>query len=182
MLLDCGNSIGFEHSFVCDEWSFEMATIESFEELDSWKEARELARVIYKQTSKREFSRDFALKDQLRRAIISVISNLAEGFERESNLDKLRFYGFAKASAGEVRAQCYIALDQGYLATPDFAQMKLSVIKVSNLIAGMMRYLKSKQVDEQTSLPRPSSIGQKRLPSKNVQHSTFNIQHSTKSS
>ena len=92
-----------------------MATIRQFEEILVLKKARELTRLIYESTRQGEFSRDFALKDQIRRAAISITSNIAEGFERGGNREFVQFLSHAKGSCGEVRSQLYVALDAGYL-------------------------------------------------------------------
>ena len=91
-----------------------MAKIERFEDVESWKKGRELCQMVYRFTNQDAFSRDFALRDQIRRASISVISNIAEGFESQNDRTFIRYLYIAKASCGEVRAQAYIALDQNY--------------------------------------------------------------------
>ena len=90
-----------------------MATIKRFEDIDSWKSSRELTRQIYELTSSGEFCRDFGLKDQIRRACVSILSNIAEGFERGGDREFLQSLAVAKGSCGEVRAQLYVAYDQG---------------------------------------------------------------------
>jgi four helix bundle protein len=92
-----------------------MATIRQFEDILSWQKARDLTREIYTATRKDEFSKDFALKDQIRRAAISITSNIAEGFERDGSREFVQFLSHAKGSCGEVRSQLYLALDAGYL-------------------------------------------------------------------
>ena len=93
-----------------------MATIQKFEDLICWQKARELTRNVYAETSKSvKFKNDFGLKDQIQRAAVSVMSNIAEGFERGTRQEFLNYLFIAKESAGEVRAQLYIALDVGYL-------------------------------------------------------------------
>src|SRR5205085_12010986 len=93
-------------------WRFVMATFERFEDIEAWKKTRLLVNVIYKMTAVAEFARDYGLKDQIRRAAVSVLSNIAEGFEREGKTEFRRFLTIAKGSCGEVRAQLYVALDQ----------------------------------------------------------------------
>ena len=88
-----------------------MATIVRFEDLDAWKIARELTRDVYRVTSGEKFSRDFGLKDQIRKASVSIMSNVAEGFERDGNREFCNFLSIGKGSAGEVRSQLYVALD-----------------------------------------------------------------------
>lgn len=89
-----------------------MARIEKFEDIEAWKKGRELVNVIYAVSNKEPFTHDYGLKDQIRRAAVSVISNIAEGFERDTNPDFRRFLAIAKGSVGEVEAQLYVALDQ----------------------------------------------------------------------
>ena len=91
-------------------------TVRNFEDLEIWKLARELANRIYAATAKGDFARDFGLRDQIRRASVSVLSNIAEGFERGGNQEFLQFLAIAKGSCGEVRCQLYVAGDQGYIA------------------------------------------------------------------
>ena len=114
-----------------------MAFAESFEELIAWQKARELTRMIYGISSSTPFARDFALRDQIRRAAISVMSNIAEGFERRSRPEFCQFLTIAKASCGEVRSQLYIALDAGYLESESFAQARDLALEVSRIIGGL---------------------------------------------
>jgi len=92
-----------------------MASFRTFEEIEAWKKSRELVRAIYQATSLGAFSTDYGLRDQIRRASVSIMSNIAEGFEREGTREFVQFLSMAKASAGEVRSQLYVALDQGYI-------------------------------------------------------------------
>ncbi len=87
--------------------------IKKFEELESWKKARELTNTIYQATGTGRFTRDFGLKDQIRRASISILSNIAEGFERGGDKEFFQFLAIAKGSCGEVRAQLYVAARSG---------------------------------------------------------------------
>ncbi|HEX9628978.1 MAG TPA: four helix bundle protein, partial [Pyrinomonadaceae bacterium] len=97
--------------------------IKKFEELESWKKARQLTNKVYEATAAGSFTRDFGLKDQIRRASISILSNIAEGFERGGDKEFLQFLAVAKGSCGEVRAQLYIAVDQGYLSQDLFERL-----------------------------------------------------------
>ncbi len=92
-----------------------MPTFKSFEEIESWQKARELTREVYTVSNQGAFGKDFGLRDQIRRASVSIMSNIAEGFERDGNREFLQFLAVAKGSSGEVRAQLYIALDQDYI-------------------------------------------------------------------
>ena len=96
-----------------------MSNVKSFEDLYCWQKARELVRLIYYLTKKKSFS-DFSLKDQIRRASVSVLSNIAEGFERGTKEEFLYFLYIAKASCGEARAQLYVALDQEFINKQEF--------------------------------------------------------------
>ena len=119
-----------------------MATFRSFEEIDAWKKARELVREINLMTKAGNVSRDFILRDQIRRASLSVMSNIAEGYERGGNKEFIQFLSVAKGSAGEVRAQLYAALDQGYITQHQFARLSSLAAEISQMISGLMGYLK----------------------------------------
>lgn len=119
-----------------------MKKIKKFEDIESWKSARKLTNEIYKATSTGGFVRDFGLKDQIRRASVSILSNIAEGFERGNDNEFAYFLGIAKGSTGEVRAQLYVALDQGYLSAGSFEQLSTIAIEIGELLSGFIRYLK----------------------------------------
>ncbi len=118
-----------------------MPTIIKFEEIEAWQTARELTRVVYELTRKVEFSRDIGLCDQMRRASVSIMSNIAEGFESRTRPLFNDFLGRAKASAGELRAQSYVAKDIGYLNQSEFSQLFELCDKCSRQIARFMQYL-----------------------------------------
>ncbi len=115
--------------------------IKKFEDLESWKKARKLTNAVYEETASGSFRRDFGLKDQIRRASISVLSNIAEGFERGGDKEFLQFLAVAKGSCGEVRAQLYIAVDQGYLSQALFEELSNNARDIGRLISGLMKYL-----------------------------------------
>jgi four helix bundle protein len=119
-----------------------VATIERFEDIEAWTHAREVTRLIYEISSKGTFAKDFALRDQIRRAAISILSNIAEGFERSGNREFFNFLAIAKGSCGEVRSQLYIAFDQGYLGGSEFDELLMKLSETSRVIAGFMRYLR----------------------------------------
>ena len=121
-----------------------MATIERFEDLDVWKRARSLANLIYDFTDGEQFKRDFVLRDQIRRAVVSIMSNIAEGFESRTQVMFIEYLGRAKASAGETRAQIYLALDRKYITQPDFDKSISEVQICSRQIASFIRYLETK--------------------------------------
>jgi len=120
--------------------------IKKFEELESWKKARKLTNTVYEATASGSFTRDFALKDQIRRASISILSNIAEGFERGGDKEFLQFLAIAKGSCGEVRAQLYIAGDQGYLPQALFTRLIDNANEIGRLISGMMKYLNKSEL------------------------------------
>ena len=117
--------------------------VKRFEDLEIWKEACRLTQVIYQLTKSDKFSRDFALRDQIRRAAVSMImSNIAEGFERGGNQEFIQFLYVAKASCGEVRSQLYVALDQGYLPKADSEDSVVAFRRVSGMISNLINYLR----------------------------------------
>jgi four helix bundle protein len=119
-----------------------MATFKKFEEIECWKRARELTRRVYGVSSKAEFGRDFGLKDQIRRACVSVMSNIAEGYDRSGTGEFVHFLATAKGSAAEVRCQLYVVADQGYLQDPEFVELNSLAAETGNMIAGLMKYLR----------------------------------------
>jgi four helix bundle protein len=119
-----------------------MAKIERFEDIEAWKQAREITKLVYKISSEAEFSRDFALVNQIRRAVISILSNIAEGFERNGDKEFIQFLTIAKGSCGEVRAQLYVALDQKYVDEAMFVAIESKLIETSRMISGLIKYLK----------------------------------------
>ena len=123
-----------------------MATIERFEDIEAWKLARQVTQLIYEITSTGNFSKDYALCNQMRRASISILSNIAEGFERSGNKEFINFLAIAKGSCGEVRAQMYVALDQGYIDEAKFTQISQKLLETSRVIAGFMKYLQQTEL------------------------------------
>ena len=120
-----------------------MATVTRFEDLECWQAARELTRRVYKMSAGGLFSRDFGLRDQMRRAGVSVMSNIAEGFESRTRPMFIEYLGRAKASAGELRAQLFVALDAGYVTDEEFHELRDLAEKISAQISRLSAYLKS---------------------------------------
>jgi four helix bundle protein len=120
-----------------------MAVIKKFEEIEAWQKARELVKIIYTETNTGAFSKDYGLKDQMGRAAVSILSNIAEGFERGGDKEFTQFIAIAKGSSGEVRAQLYVALDQGYVDQETFDQLSNFTIQISKMLSGLMKYLRS---------------------------------------
>ena len=121
-----------------------MATIERFEDIQAWQRARGLIRRIYEATGHGNFARDFSLKDQLRRAAISIMLNIAEGFARRSNKEFRQFLFIAHGSAAEVQSALYIALDQNYIDEDRFRVLYRETDEVSKMISGFIKYLGNK--------------------------------------
>ena len=119
-----------------------MAKVTRFEDLVAWQKARVLAQSISALLQGDSFSRDFALKDQMRRSSISIPANIAEGFERDGNKEFIKFLSIAKGSAGELRSHLILALDQGYLSNSDYEPIEILLLETSRLIGGLMNYLK----------------------------------------
>jgi four helix bundle protein len=116
-----------------------------FEDLEVWKNAKEFAVTLYKSTDEGNLRKDFGLKDQLRRAGISIVSNIAEGFERNGNKELIQFLSYAKGSAGEIRAQLHIARDLGYLSAEQFEGLMDKVLTISKMLAGFINYIKNSE-------------------------------------
>jgi len=119
-----------------------MASVKKFEDLEVWKLSREISRLIYSVSSNGSFAKDFALTNQIRRAAISILSNIAEGFERNGDKEFIQFLTVAKGSCGEVRAQLYVAFDQGYVNEELFLSVRQRVEEASRMISGLIKYLK----------------------------------------
>jgi len=119
-----------------------MTKIEKFEDIEAWKKGRELAKDIYTVTGKGEFARDYGLKDQIRRAAVSVISNIAEGFSRQTDQEFVQFLHIAKGSTSEVQSQLYLGLDLDYINKEEFERLYDEADQVARLISGFIKYLK----------------------------------------
>jgi four helix bundle protein len=120
-----------------------MALITRFEEIEGWQKARELTRAIYDITSQGAFAGDFTLKDQIRRAGVSSMANVAEGFEREGNKEFVRFLTRSKGSSAEVKSHLYVALDARFITEAQFTQTYQLADETGRLLGGFMRYLES---------------------------------------
>jgi len=117
-------------------------SVQSFEDLNVWKRARESVNIIYKITKNKKFFQDKGLVDQIRRAAVSILSNISEGFERGSNVEFIQFLYIAKASCGEVRCQIIIAFDQGYIDEREVTEIKELTMRVSGMIGNLISYLR----------------------------------------
>jgi four helix bundle protein len=130
-----------------------------FEDLEVWKTARELTNRIYKITANGSFSKDYGLRDQIRRAAVSVMSNIAEGYERGGNQELIQFLSIAKGSSGEVRSQLYVAMDQEYIDKRKSELLIDAFKKLSIMINNFMEYLKgSRFKGSKYKMPRQKSM------------------------
>lgn len=116
--------------------------IRRFEDLIAWQKARDLTKGVYLLTAATAFSKDFGLRDQIRRAAVSIMSNIAEGFERAGRAEFHQFLVIAKGSCGEVRSQLYVALDAGYVTREQFDKVRSEAEEVGRVIGGLRASLK----------------------------------------
>jgi len=114
----------------------------TFEDLKVWRDSREFVKAIYELTSSESFRKDFGLKDQFQRAAVSIMNNIAEGFERNNNKEFVLFLKYSKGSAGEIRSMLYVALDLNYIDTNTFDKYYTSAINIITQISNFMKYLK----------------------------------------
>lgn len=151
-----------------------MGTIHRFEEIEAWQTARQLTKIVYDLTASGPFARDFGLRDQMRRAAVSVMSNIAEGFESRTSGLFVELLGRAKGSAGELRAQFYVASDVGYLTKEQFSSLCLLCEKCSGQISGFASYLESLPKHKRSASSASSTFKPSGLPaSKRGSSSTF---------
>ena len=120
-----------------------MAGLEKFEDFEVWKLSRRLAKEVYAISRRGEFAGDYGLKNQIRKSVVSIMSNIAEGFERGSNKEFIQFLFIAKGSAGEARAQLCIALDLGYIEKGIFDRLNAKLLSISRQLSGFIHYLES---------------------------------------
>lgn len=123
-----------------------MARIRRFEDLEAWKMARDVTREVYRFAKTGDFAKDFGLRDQICRSSVSIMSNIAEGFERDGDKEFVNFLSIAKASAGETRSLLYVALDQQYITHDQFDLVHGKVIENSRLISGLSSYLRQSEL------------------------------------
>lgn len=133
--------------------------IRSFEDLFAWRKARELANTVYTVCETEPLSKDFGLRDQLRRAAVSVMSNIAEGFERATTPDFIHFLYIAKGSAGEVRSQLYLARDRGLIPQTTFETSLALARETSSVLSRLIESLKEKQRREPGLKSRRTTSG-----------------------
>ena len=117
--------------------------IKRFEEIEAWQLARELTKTIYAMVQSPDFVRDFKLRDQLRSASVSIMANIAEGFERDGNREFVQFLSQAKGSAGEVRSHLYVALDAHYIDQQTFDTLSTLTIRIGSALSSFIKHLRS---------------------------------------
>jgi len=114
----------------------------TFEDIEAWQKGRLVVKEIYSITKTENISKDYALCNQMRRAAISIISNIAEGFDRDGNKEFIQFLSIAKGSCSELLAQCIVAHDIGYINEDVLKDLRKELVAVNNLVGGLMVYLK----------------------------------------
>ena len=123
-----------------------MATIKKFEDIEAWQKGRQLKLEVYRFSKRGDFIKDFALREQIRRAAISVTANIAEGFERDGNRVFIQFLSNSKGSCGEVQDHLYTALDEQYITKDEFERLYAQAAQVGGLIGEFMNYLKRSEL------------------------------------
>jgi len=121
-----------------------MATITKFEDLEIWQEARKLTKEVYQISKETDLKQDFRFKEQIKAASGSVMDNIAEGFERDGNLEFRQFLSIAKGSAGETRSQIYRLFDYEYISEEKFIELKNNYENLSGKIKNFITYLNKK--------------------------------------
>jgi four helix bundle protein len=120
-----------------------MSKIEKFEDIKAWQKARELVKEIYNATKKGSFTEDFGLCKQIQNASVSIMANIAEGFDSQSDDEFVRFLRYRLRSATEVQSHLYVSLDQDYIKKESFEKLYKEIEEIKSLIAGFIRYLRS---------------------------------------
>lgn len=120
-----------------------MAKFKKFEDISAWGKARSLSKVIYQETNKESFKRDFVLIKQIRRSSGSIMDNIAEGFERGGNKEFIQFLNISKGSAAETKSQLYRAFDQNYISKDDFNKYYDLTNEIGYMIGKLIKYLKN---------------------------------------
>lgn len=135
-----------------------MGSVRRFEDLIAWQKARVLTKAVYLVTRRERFARDYGLSTQIRKAAVSIMSNIAEGFERSGPAEFHQFLFTAKASCAEVRSQLYVAFDSGYLEQSEFSRLLAQTEEVGRIIGGL-RASVGQQRDLQRKNGRASTSG-----------------------
>lgn len=117
--------------------------VKRFEDLQVWQDSRSFVKSIYELTSSTKFSKDYGLRDQIQRASVSIMNNISEGFERDSNREFIKFLGYSKGSAGEVRSMLYVALDLKYITKEEFELAYNTSLSIITQLANFIKYLRT---------------------------------------
>ncbi len=117
-----------------------MTKITRFQDLNCWKEARVLVKQIYKMSSKGKFDKDYGLKDQIRRATVSIMTNIAEGFSRFHRKDSVRFFDFAQSSAAEVQSLLYVAEDLEYISKKTAETLRENALRCQRMTLSLIKH------------------------------------------
>lgn len=125
--------------------------VKTFEDLQVWQDARTFVKSIYELTSLENFRKDYDLKDQIQRAAVSIMNNIAEGFETDNNKEFRNFLGYAKGSAGEVRSMLFVAIDVNYISKDKFDENYKQAINVITQISNFKKYLYNYAVKEKVN-------------------------------
>jgi four helix bundle protein len=120
-----------------------MSAFKSFDEIIAWQKARELTKIIYLISATSKFDKDFSLKDQIRRSSVSVMANIAEGYDRRGDKEFIRFLNIAKGSLSEVKSHLFVAFDIEYIAQDKLDTLFLLIDEIAKLISGLIKYLKT---------------------------------------
>ncbi len=123
-----------------------MATILRFEDIDGWKKARDLAQAVYRAGNSTPLGRDAGLRDQMQRAAVSIMANIADGFGRGGNKEFVQFLGHARGSCAELKSHLYVALDAGMITDQHFDQLYRLAGEAEGLTSGLMKYLQNSDV------------------------------------
>lgn len=123
-----------------------MNKIERFEDIIAWQKARVLTRDIYASARTGPFAKDFGLRDQIQRASVSTMANIAEGFERGGDKEFIQFLSNSKGSCGEVKSHLYVALDQNFIDEASFNKLYEQASEVARLVSGFMTYLRDSEL------------------------------------
>ncbi|HWN95074.1 MAG TPA: four helix bundle protein [Methylomirabilota bacterium] len=146
-----------------------MATITRFEDIEAWQLGRELKQLVYKCSKTGEFARDFALKDQIRRAAMSITANIAEGFERDGNREFIQFLSISKGSCGELQDHLYTALDESYVTQQQFDVLYRRATETARKVGAFMNYLNRTDIRGRKFVPplNPAPTRNPKLETKN---------------
>lgn len=120
-----------------------MAKFSKFEEIQAWQKARDVTLRIYQITSEENFARDFGLKDQVRRAAVSIMANIAEGHGRRTNIEFANFLNLARGSVAEVQSHLYVALGLNYISQKQFDELYQTLTEISRMLLSLAQYLRS---------------------------------------